>query len=179
MKSQPERWKNITERELYLNTRTDIRSTFSETDLWAKVITKAIDDIVTYLVFRNNTIENTKEYTEQQVKTNQEIEFLAIEASHFLFSDDYCFPFEDYTVEIECLSCENKIQLDMSSLAKNKIFCSCGLQFNPDNISYTIISTNKTICLQELISLWDIDNITQFRNKLKKEITKKYNRKIR
>lgn len=139
----------------------DIRAVFPETDLWAKVISKAIDDIIAF--------ELAKE--RKSVNIHKDIEPLAIEASHFLFSDDYFFPFDNYVICISCPTCTARHYIYMTEFSSSKFSCLCGYLFaEPNNINYDIHEQEKEINLKELISLWGLNNIKKFRELLIKEI---------
>jgi len=146
-----------------LSSRTEtIRKSFV-TDLWMKVLHRAIDDIVLYTVMRDNGIPLKEE----------DIEFEQ-SAYGFLFDDDYRIPMDDYDVHVFCSSCEKYSYSDkMSVLSAGESRCpKCKVIQDEKTTNYKIFPGKKIkdISLEELLALWGIDDINGFRKGTKARI---------
>lgn len=138
-----------------LVSRTDTISKSFVTDLWMKVLHRAIDDVVLYTVMRENGVELKEE----------DLEFEA-SAHGFLFDDEYRIPMDDYEVLINCHQCNNYSYTDkMSILAANDSVCpECQCRQDEKAANYTIVNQFiKDISLQELLEMWNINDIDGFR----------------
>jgi len=172
-----------TDREAFISSRNNVLGKSFATDLWMKVIHRAIDDIVMY-----------KSMRETDKSLSEEDEEFEDSAYHFLFNDNYRILVDDYLVDIECPKCRClTAKTKMSQLSKDKAKCaSCGLSIRLSTASYTI--SDKTVIrdmnLAELLSLWGIEDVAGFREgvlerieelveKKKKTLEKKKQRKKR
>jgi hypothetical protein len=128
-----------------------IRKSFV-TDLWMKVLNRAIDDLVMYKVMRDNGV----------ILKEEDLE-LENSAHSFLFNDKHRIPIDNYKVVVTCGYCKNfKYIDDMSTLAANDSVCpKCKLK---KFIEYSVIGKSiKDLSLAELLAIWDINDIDGFR----------------
>jgi hypothetical protein len=154
-----------------LSSRTDVLSKSFTTDLWMKVITRAIDDVALYTFLHREE----KELTEEEL-------LLASSAYSFLFDDDYRIPIDDYEVDIVCNKCDDIWLSTMSEVAGTDVVCPlCGHKTGWKFTEYTITENQvvKEISLEELISLWGVEDIVGFRNGCKNRIEEIINKKIK
>jgi predicted RNA-binding Zn-ribbon protein involved in translation (DUF1610 family) len=162
----------LEERYKIISAQQDITKEYKKwaTDLWMKVIQRAIDDILLIRIMESNGEEITEEMKEWKES-----------AESFLFDEDYYIPFDDYEVTIECPKCGSQWKKQMSTVVAEKSRCSkCKYKISTKYIDYRIISKDiKTeISLEELISLWGIENITLFREGCKKRIDDLFNKHL-
>ena len=147
-----------------LSSRTETITKSFVTDLWMKVLHRAIDDIVLYTVMRDSNISLKEE--------DLEIE----ESAHgFLFDDDYRIHMDDYEIRISCtLGCGKYCFTDtMSNLASGNSQCpKCHVMHDEKTAVYEILNKDKIkdISLQELLWMWNIEDIKGFREGTKKRI---------
>lgn len=156
---------DATTREDYIASRTDIIKKSFAADLWTRVITKAIDDIVYFQVQRNkhiNYIPKPDELLDEQ------------EAKDFLFNDEHLIPYDDYEVIAECSICQERTEVLMSNLASGIEMCSnCSAAYSTEDTTYEVIKVPKEITLKELVSIiYKISDIEIFRNGIRKHIEK-------
>jgi len=130
-------------------------------ELWMKVIIVAIEDISYCEILRR---EGEKP-SEQQLKEE-------ITARQFLFDDEYFIPLDDYCIDVHCNKCGGIWTEFISILAGNRVTCpECNASVSWKHIEYIISEREfKTINLRELLSLFDIENITAFREGILKRI---------
>ena len=159
------------DREAQLSSRTDILSKSFATELWMKVINRAVDDAALYKFMR--AIGNAL--------NEEEIEY-ECSANGFLFDELYRIPMDDYIVDVECLKCKHVWQMPMSVAAGSDSICpNCT---NKSSWQYTIYritdqQTIREISLEDLISLWGVDNIAGFRDGCRKRIDDIVKKKIK
>lgn len=150
------------DRIAYIGSRSDVLNKSFATDLWMKVIHRAIDDIVTYRISR----ENNKDIKEEELESIND-------AYGFLFHDEHKIPFDDYFVDIECLECKNTITIEMSLFAGETATCNICNKLQGINISNYTLSTKKhmkEINLREILQFWGIDDIKGFRSGVRERI---------
>jgi len=147
------------DKEAYISSRNDVLNKSFVTDLWMKVILRAIDDVALYTIMR----VTNKKLREEDLENESS-------ALGFLFDEDYRIPMDDYLVDVICPECKNVSTEVISDVAGQRFFCSCGTITR--NIEYTLTGQQriKDISLRELISLWGIDNIEEFRTGLRRRI---------
>lgn len=170
-----------TDRQAFIASRNNVLGKSFVTDLWMKVIHRAIDDIVMYRSMR-----------EEDKELNEEEEEFEDSAYKFLFDDEYRIPVDDYLIDIQCPECQTlQSSRKMSEFSNSKVECtqcntsllsSCSLYKVADG---TIV---KDMNLRELLSLWGMEDIAGFRDgilerieelvkKKKKTLKKKQERK--
>lgn len=150
------------EREAQIGSRNNIISKSFVTELWMKVITRAIDDIALYHVMK----KKGKTLTEEDL-ANEESAF------GFLFDDDYFIPMDDYLVDLICPKCKTLWTDYLSTIIGQNYKCdSCQTIINKKYIQYTITDKQKIkdITLTELISIWGVEDIKGFRLGVKRRI---------
>lgn len=152
------------EKQAYLSSRQPIINDFKKwpTELWMKVIQKAIEDAAFAQSLRNNGEQISEEIKEWEES-----------ALSFLFDDNHRIPFDDYMVEISCPRCGFTWTNYMSTASAETSICTeCKYKINSKYIEYRIKSEQaiKEISLAELISLWGVENISMFRDGCKKRI---------
>ena len=144
------------DREAQLSSRTETISKSFVTDLWMKVLHRAIDDVVLYTVMRDSGTPLKEEDLEFEQS-----------AHDFLFDDSYRIPMDDYDVMIDCFGCKKYSYKDkMSVLSAGYSRCpKCYTTQEEKVTSYKIASGKpvKDISLEELLALWGIDDIDGFR----------------
>lgn len=153
---------DLEDREAHLGSRSDILSKSFVTDLWMKVIARAIDDIVTISLIKQQNITLKEE--------DLEIEETAL---GFLFDDDYRISLDDYIVSIICPMCENIFNVNMSIFSCDEAICTkCNKQIDPNISDYRIFEHQsfKDISLKELLATWNIENIDEFREGVRERI---------
>jgi Zn finger protein HypA/HybF involved in hydrogenase expression len=158
------------DRHAQLSSRTDILSKSFTTDLWMKVITRAIDDVALYRFMR---IEG-KELKEEELEFEHS-------ASSFLFDKDYLIPIDDYEVDVECQKCDDIWISTMSDIAGTDVICPlCGHKTGWKFTQYTVTENQqvKEISLKELIALWGVEDIDGFRNGCRRRIKEIVKKKI-
>jgi hypothetical protein len=148
------------DREAHLDSRNNILSKSFVTDLWMKVITRAIDDVALYKVMRHKG----RKLKEEELLNEES-------AWEFLFNDDYRIPMGDYLVDVVCPVC-NTISKEYISDIVGQYFGCPKCKEVTKNPEFTITEEQKMkeISLRELISLWGIENIEQFRVGVSKRI---------
>jgi hypothetical protein len=156
------------DRLAYIGSRSDVLSKSFVTDLWVKVINRAIDDIVIYRVSK----DNNKPIKEEELETVND-------AYGFLFHDEYKVPFDDYLVKVECLECTLVNTIKMSLFASDSEKCLCGKIYNINLCTYTIIKDQriKEVNLRQILEFWSIKNMSGFRNGVRERIEELIERK--
>jgi len=150
------------DRDAQIGSRNNVLSKSFVTDLWMKVITRAIDDLALYEIMRSKG----KTLKEEDVENEQS-------ALGFLFDDDYKVPLDDYKVDVKCPKCNGISTGLLSSIVGQDSFCQqCNSIINRKYIEYTITEEQmiKDISLEELISLWGVEDIIGFRSGVKRRI---------
>jgi hypothetical protein len=156
----------IEEKDIYFGSRNAEQNTYNKwpTDLWMKVIQRAVDDLVFASVLRKLNITPWQEVIEMESS-----------AMGFLFDEEYMIAFDDYQIKIKCPKCQNLYIKEMSEATSEFVVCECcNLKMNPKNISNHIIAKNmrKEISLEDLLGMIGIDNVDNFRTQTKKLIKK-------
>jgi hypothetical protein len=155
----------------YLNSRSEVVSKSDIADLWARVIEKAIDDIVRYGVLKEK-YPNRKLTEEEQNK---------IDAESFLFNENHLIAFDDYIISFFCPYCTYNQNTTMSNLASGVEMCrNCFGFCSEENIGeYTIEKIDKEINLKELLLIaFSLKDIDSFRDKVRKKIEKNIKAKL-
>lgn len=161
--------KNIDKRESYLKEEIEERnSTISSrqslskeykkwpTELWMKVIQRAIEDAAL-----------AKENRDKDKKISEEMKENEDSALSFLFNDDHRIPFDDFVIEIKCPRCNQKWKDTISKASeKNSVCSNCKYVINIKYIEYRITNEyiTKSISLAELIEFWGVHDIEGFRD---------------
>jgi len=159
------------DRYAQLSSRTDILSKSFTTDLWMKVITRAIDDVALYQFMR----EEGKQLKEEEIEFEES-------AKAFLFDENHHIPIDDYQVNINCPKCESSWKSSMSEVAGTDSICpTCKYKTSWKYTIYDITDNQiiKEISLKELISLWGVENIIGFRSGCKRRIQQIVDKKIK
>ena len=150
------------DRMAQLGSRTNVLGKSFVTDLWTKVLHRAIDDIVLYRVMRENDVPLKEEDIE-----------LEMSAQEFLFDDEYRVPMDDYQIRTECHKCKKSYLDWMSCLSCASSYCPiCNNKQDIKFSSYIILEEQqlKDISLRELLSIWDIEDVDGFRKGVKLRI---------
>lgn len=150
------------DRDAHINSRNNVLSKSFVTDLWMKVITRAIDDLALYETMKRKG----KELKEEDLENKES-------AIGFLFDDDYHIPMGDYLVDVTCPKCSGVWTDLLSSVVGQDSLCQlCSVVINRKYIEYEITKEQriKDISLKELISLWGVEDINGFRIGVKKRI---------
>lgn len=159
------------ERNAYISSRNDILTKSFATDLWLKVISRAIDDLVMYQTYR----------AEGKELRDDEKEYEAT-AYGFLFDEEYTVPLDDYIAIVKCQKCNNETEKLMSLVISEDFFCpECKNKITAKTAVANIVSTKVKveITLEELLSYWGMDNIKAFRIGCKKRIKELINKRRR
>jgi predicted RNA-binding Zn-ribbon protein involved in translation (DUF1610 family) len=159
------------DREAQLSSRTNVLSKSFVTDLWMKVITRAIDDIALYTVMRIRD----KPLKEEDLENEES-------ARGFLFDDGYRIPMGDYLVDILCPKCEEIWTKSMSTVVSQHSVCPhCGHKTNKKYIDYSITENQvlKDISLKDLIELWGVEDIEQFRQGVRRRVKEIVEKKLK
>jgi hypothetical protein len=150
------------DRQAHIGSRSDILSKSFVTDLWMKVISRAVDDLV--------SIELLKK---QNVALKEEDKEIEETATSFLFNDNHRIALDDYLVNVVCISCQWHSVHSMSEFSGHESVCpNCENLIDPRVCDYEITEQQvyKDISLRELLSVWEIDDITGFRNGVRERI---------
>lgn len=153
----------------YIGSRSNVLSKSFATDLWMKVIHRAIDDIVTYKVSRD---ANKVIREEDKEAVN--------DAYGFLFHDEYKIPFDDYMVNIECSECKVIFITKMSVFAGGLAECERCNKIQNINISSHEVTEGqqlKEINLKEILQFWAIEDLKGFRSGVRERIEELIKRK--
>ena len=116
------------DRDAQIGSRTNVLSKSFVTDLWMKVINRAIDDIALYIVMRKNN------------KTlSDEDELNDVSAKGFLFNDDHAIAMDDYLVDVECPRCEQTWKKHISTVVGQDSICPhCDHNISKKYIKFTL-----------------------------------------
>lgn len=150
-------------RDSYYGVRSDVTKKLFETDLWKRVIEKAVDDIIYY---------EALEIKQGKIK-EEEKEFVR-EARSFLFNDNHKIHFDDYLVSVVCSICNETEEVYMSHLASGLEMCNnCSVMYSPEDTDQTIKEVTKEITLREILEMMvGFDGISYFRKIKEEEIEK-------
>jgi len=132
------------------------------TELWMKVLHKAVDDIVTFTIKIEDGEELTKE-EEYEIET----------ANGILFDPDWRVPIDDYYVEVICSRCGHAWAMKMSVVASEEAICAkCKRKTKPKTTSYIVSDKHvvREISLEELLSIWGLENVEAFREGTRRQI---------
>lgn len=150
------------DREAQLASRSDVLTKSFATDLWMRVIQRAIDDLALFRFMR----AKGKTLKEDELKDEAS-------AKGFLFDDDYTIPMDDYLVDVDCPKCNRSWTDKLSSVIGQNSTCpNCEYVVNKKYISYRIteLQTIKEISLEDLISLWGVEDVDVFRTGINRRI---------
>jgi len=148
--------------EAQISSRNNIFNKSFVTDLWMRVITKAIEDVALYSLMR----QKGKILKEEEIENEES-------AISFLFNEDHRIPLSDYLVDVYCHKCKETWTTLISKITGQDSICqNCNETIHKKYIEYTITENQemKEISLAELISLWGIENIKAFRIGAKQRI---------
>ena len=162
---------DIADREAQLGSRTNVLGKSFATDLWIKVIIRAIDDAALYKFMKlvNKTL-NEEEQEDEKL------------AWSFLFNDDHRVPMGDYLVDVICPKCNGTWSSYMSHAAGSDSICiHCGHKTSWKYTTYQITNDQGIvdISLQELISLWSIEDLDGFRKGCRRRINEIVAKKLK
>jgi hypothetical protein len=135
------------DRQAHIGSRSDILSKSFVTDLWMKVISRAVDDLV--------SIELLKK---QNVVLKEEDKEIAL---------------DDYLVDVVCVSCQWHSTSSMSEFSGHESICpNCNDLIDPRVCDYEITEQQvyRDISLRELLSVWEIEDIVGFRSGVRERI---------
>jgi hypothetical protein len=160
------------DKEAQIGSRSNILSKSFVTELWVKVIRRAIDDIALYQTIR----KLGRTLSEEDLQFEES-------AYSFLFNDDHKFPVCDYFVDATCSKCNRVWTSYISSLSSGdkKIICPICRYPNTRKKLYCVIAKDQTISelsLKDLLEIWDVYNIDGFREGCRKEIKDKVERRM-
>ncbi len=150
------------DREAQLSSMTDTLSKSFATDLWVRVITRAIDDVAQFEFMRRSGAELREEDIENEES-----------ALGFLFDPDYSVPMDDYLVDVVCPKCQFVWSAAMSIVASIDSVCpQCNCKTSWKYITYTITANQifREISLEDLVALWGVEDIEAFRIGCRKNI---------
>lgn len=150
------------DREAHISSRSDILSKSFVTDLWMKVISRAVDDLVSIALIKK-----------QDTELKDEDKELENSATSFLFNDDHRIALDDYLVDVICVSCQCVSNFPMSEFSGGDAICSgCQTEIDPKlcDCNITEGQTYKDISLKELLATWNIEDIDGFRSGVRERI---------
>jgi hypothetical protein len=159
------------ERNAFIASRNDVLYKSFAMDLWLKVISRAIDDLVIYGLYRAEGKELKDDEKEYEAS-----------AYGFLFDEEYTIPLDDYPVIIQCLKCEEKTQKLMSLAISEDFICSgCKVKVSSKTAITNIVETKCKIevSLNELLSYLGMENPEAFRSGCEKRIRELINKRRR
>lgn len=136
-----------------------------------KVINRAIEDLSLYKLMR----AQGKELKEEEVELEQT-------AESFLFNENHRVAMDDYQVDIICPKCQHRWESMMSSAAGLESVCPrCSYKTNWKFTEYELTENQviKDISLEELISLWGVEDIDGFRKGCRRRIQEKVDNKLK
>lgn len=145
------------EREITISSRNSLIEEYKKwpTDLWMKVLQRAIEDAAYCKSLRDADIELSEEEKEWEMS-----------ALSFLFDENHKIAFDDYLVDITCTKCNHVWPIEMSIVSAEMSICPvCNNNMSPKYVVYDITEEQsiREISLEELISLWGVNNIKTFR----------------
>jgi len=152
----------LEDREAYLTSTNSILEKTWLTDLWMRVIQKAIDDLA---LFRRTL--------ESDVRLTIDDWDMGTSAYCFLFDDSYRVPIDDYYIDIMCPGCDDAWVDKISEVAGKDLICPlCGCEVPWATIRYTISSDHEVrdISLGELLSIWGCEDVSGFRRGARKRV---------
>ena len=157
------------DRIAYIGSRNNVLNKSFVTDLWMKVIHRAIDDIVAYRIAK----ESNKRIREEELESVND-------AYGFLFHDEYKIPLDDYMVDIECCECKCYFMAQMSEFASDLTCCYKCNRLQNISISKYKVSEHlivKEVNLRELLQFWAIEDVDGFRSGVRERIEELMERK--
>jgi hypothetical protein len=157
------------DRQAHIGSRSDILSKSFVTDLWMKVIGRAVDDLVSISLMRQQGLPLKDEDKESEET-----------AMSFLFDDNHRIAIDDYLVSVTCVSCQTIFSSPMSTFSCCESKCiRCDYLADPKICDYEITENQvyKDISLRELLATWDIDDIDGFRNGVRERIKSQVEKK--
>lgn len=150
------------EKEAYIASRNDVLVKSFVTDLWLKVISRAIDDLVIYQLYRAEGKELKEEEKEYESS-----------AYNFLFNDEYTIPLDDYNVLVSCCRCEHQTLKLISLVVSEDFVCpECKAKVSSKTALMNVLEKQcrVEITLKELLSYLNLNDIDSFRDGCKKRI---------
>lgn len=147
-------------------------------NLWVKVIKRSINDAALMRINIPKWEDKLKKTIDERKRKKIEIEIekmnsIEDSALAFLFNPDHKIPWDDFTINVQCPKCKNEWKTLMSVAAEQTSKCSkCKYDISAKYIQYRITEEykDKEITLEELLYLFEIENIEEFRDKAWKEI---------
>ena len=150
------------DREAQLTSRNNVIGKSFVTDLWTKVLHRAIDDIVIYRIMKESSVELKPEDIE-----------LEESAYSLLFNNDHRICMDDYRVIVTCNFCNKTHTRYMSGFVRELLDCPfCKKTLNNKETEYYMLENQKVknMSLAELLSMWNIHDVNRFRVGVKKRI---------
>lgn len=154
-----------------IGSRSDVLSRSFVADLWMGVLQRAISDLISYRTKRANNQQLTSEELRDEAT-----------AEGFIFEKGYTIPFDDYQVKVICSKCRTTRILFASIVASQDFICSeCGHITTPKTTHYIFVQDqkNKETTLDDLISLWDIEDVDAFRSSINEKINEQVDKRKR
>ncbi len=151
------------DKEIHLHDRNDLTTKSNITDLWIKVLHKAVEDIVLFRLMK----EEEKELTEEEKGYEKS-------AYGLLFDPKYKIPFDDYYVKVICKCGATKQQLISLVVAENYKCFNCSHKTSPKTTSFKFVQEQslKELTLEDILAIWGIEDIEKFRKEIKYRIEK-------
>jgi hypothetical protein len=149
------------EREAQIGDRNNTADKLNVTELWMKVLHKAVDDIATY---------SLKQEREELTK---EEEFDLANAYGILFDPDWRIHIDDYFVNVHCPKCETLWPMKMSIVASEDVTCpKCKRKTKPKTTLFTKADqyVTREISLEDLLAIWGLEDVIGFRDGIKNQI---------
>jgi hypothetical protein len=143
------------EREDQLGSRNSVVGKTWATDLWVRVVQRAVEDLITFKKMRAaGKIPDADDLLDEE------------SAIGFLFDDDYTIPMDDYQVKTSCPKCGWSKTGMMSDLVGHQLNCEgCKAVSKWKTVVCEIVEGQNipVMSLAELLSIWDVDDIDGFR----------------
>ena len=167
------------ERECIIESKDGARTIINNyKNLWVKVIKRAINDAALMRInipkWENKLNHILSERKKKKIKIEiEKMHGIENSALAFLFNPNHKIPWSDFTINVQCPKCKNEWKTLMSIAAEQTSKCSkCKYDISSKYIQYRIIEEEKEkeISLEELLYLFEIENIEEFRDKAWKEI---------
>ena len=153
---------DIEDRDAHLTSRSQVINKSGEADLWIEVIQKSINDIALFKTLR----QEGKKLTEEEEEYEES-------AWRFIFDDEYRIPMDDYLITITCARCEKKWNNYVSKASGSHVVCPvCRHRTSWKFATYEMEPEQviREMSLSELLSLFGINNLDEFRTGVKKRV---------
>lgn len=140
---------------MFLSSRNPVLNKSWVSDLWCRVIQRALDDIILF----ERMHQNDESLTEENMEDEQT-------AHALLFDETHRIPMDDYLVKISCPQCKKNWQDQISKIAGCDLVCpACSHEIIWKYLSYETVPGQdiKDIALQDLLECLGIEDIHGFR----------------